>query len=59
MASSKIQASSPVSEGQVALALYKPPSSPALPFFDIPQGADAVEKGIFLMGDIGRSVISD
>ncbi|EHM40642.1 hypothetical protein HMPREF0372_03487 [Flavonifractor plautii ATCC 29863] len=44
-------------EGQVTLALYKAAQLPGLYLLpDIPQGADAVEKGIFLMGDIGQFV---
>lgn len=44
-------------KGQVALALYKAAQLPGLYLLpDIPQGADAVEKGIFLMGDIGQFV---
>ncbi|WP_373223315.1 hypothetical protein, partial [Flavonifractor plautii] len=44
-------------KGQVALALYKAAQLPGLYLLpDIPQGPDAVEKGIFLMGDIGQFV---
>ena len=44
-------------EGQVVLALYKAAQLPGLYLLpDIPQGPDAVEKGIFLMGDIGQFV---
>ena len=43
--------------GEVALALYKAAQLPGLYLLpDIPQGPDAVEKGIFLMGDIGQFV---
>ncbi|ERI71307.1 hypothetical protein HMPREF0239_03354, partial [Clostridium sp. ATCC BAA-442] len=44
-------------KGQVALALYEAAQLPGLHLLpDIPQGPDAVEKGIFLMGDIGQFV---
>ena len=47
----------PRPEGQVVLALYKAAKSPGLDLAaDVPQGPDAVEKGIFLMGDIGQFV---
>ena len=41
-------------EGQVVLALYKAAQSPGLDLAaDVPQGADAVEEGVLLMGDLG------
>ena len=56
MASSKIQASSPTSKDRLR-SLSKAAQLPGLYLLpDIPQGPDAVEKGIFLMGDIGQFV---
>lgn len=44
----------PRPEGQVVLALHKAAQSPGFDLAaDVPQGTNAVEKGVFFMGDLG------